>query len=149
MNFDEAIAEGFRRAVEQGLPNYQIWYHGKPFGIVSFAKRKYYIHRIPSVHFFRKFQGYGVSRSILEQLRLYGIETVSLFEVGKTGTRRYGIRVERFFNRKPLLEHRNEIEPKESQLFCRLDEFVPETGRWKESDITQKIEPDVVNATPE
>ncbi len=149
MNFDDAVAEAFRRAVEQGLPNLVLRWNGKPFGTVSFVKKKYYVHRVPSVHFFRKFQGYGISRAILEQLQLYGIETVSLFEVGRTGTRRYGIRVERFFNRKPLLEHRNELEPKEWQLFVKLDEMTPETGRWKETDIAKKPEPDVLKISPD
>ncbi len=69
--------------------------------------------------------------------------------MGVTGTRRYGIRVERFFNNEPLLERTNETAPFEKQLHCKLADWIPETGRWKETDIRKEIEPDVIRIIPE
>lgn len=132
LSFDDAVHEAFLLAKERNLPTFQLAWMGRPFGLVHFVKGKYYIHRIPSKHFFRKWGAYGVSRSILQNLKEFDIKVVVLFEHGKTGSAKFGIPVERFFNHEPLLERRNELPPYDVQLFVPLKEWNEETGRWKD-----------------
>lgn len=60
------------------------WHNNKKCGLLSEDGKKYYTRREPN-HFVVKHSGYGIQESVLDELKLRGVQTIVLTEVLMSG----------------------------------------------------------------
>lgn len=69
--------------------------NGKIAGEYDDVTKTYTTHRQPE-HYMIKFQGHGISQSIIDRLINLGCETIIILYHGKTGERRYKCSIDKF-----------------------------------------------------